>query len=304
MKKIAIIVNKNWETEPVLDSMTNSTFRPVQLPFPQTLNSPKDGNNKMNVPRAVYNLMTGAVPTLQVSVWCIQDLMYFNIPPDPTKQSSSSSEEKYRVLPPVLAAENPDLVIAVGTAGSPTDISLNGSVVIGANFFIHDGNTNNPLSKLKSKDFGKVLPSNVNSNLFNLISNDFKNAVESKFIKTPRNPAEHAVCIASKVYTALSSVNVTDYTEYNWVDPEAIAHFRQVEKKLPFNSLETTHGVIKLSTTKPIIFVSAITDQLEHFDVEVNPTQNYVPAFNAGIVLGQLVVALNGFAQQGNGFGG
>lgn len=302
MKTITIIVNKNWETEPFLNSLLNSEMRPAKLPFPQTLNSPKDGNNKMDIPRAVIKLTDGAMQTLEVKIWCIQDLMYFNIPPDPTKQSSSSSEEKYRVLTPIIKADNPDLIIAVGTAGYPSETSFNGSVVVGGNFFIHNGHPENPKSNLQHSDIGKVLTSNVNSKIFDLINKDFKNQVEPKFINTPRNPAEKAICVASKVYTALSSINVTDYSEYNWVDHEAIDHFKSIESKLPFNSLETTHGVIKLSSDKPIIFISAITDRLGYFDSEVHVTQNYVPSFNSGIVAGQLLMSLNDFVVGGNEF--
>lgn len=302
MKTISVVVNKNWETEPFLHSLLNSELRPGKLPFPSVLNSPKDGNNKMDIPRAVFKLTDGTVQTLEVKVWCIQDLMYYNIPPDPAKQSSSSSEEKYRVLPPVILKDNPDLVIAVGTAGYPSTTSYNGSVVIGGNFFVHNGHPSNPKSDLQHTDIGKVLTTNVNSKIFDLVNKDFKNQVEPKFIRTPRNPAEPAVCIASKVYTAISSINVTDYSEYNWVDHQAIEHFRSIENKLPFNSLETTHGVIKLSTDKPIIFISAITDRLGYFDSEVNATQNYVPSFNAGIVAGQLLISINEFVIGGNEF--
>jgi hypothetical protein len=302
MKTISIIVNKNWETEPFLNSLLSSELRPSKLPFPSILNSPKDGNNKMTVPRAVIKFTDGTTETLEIKVWCIQDLMYFNVPPDPTRQSSSSSEEKYRVLPPVILADNPDLVIAVGTAGYPSETSYNGSVVVGGNFFIHNGHPGNPKSDLQHPDIGKVLTTNVNSKIFDLANKDFKNQVEPKFIKPPRNPAKPAVCVASKVYTAISSINVTDYSEYNWVDHEAIENFRSIENKLPFNSLETTHGVIKLSTNKPIIFISAITDRLGYFDSEVNATQNYVPSFNAGIVTGQLLTSLNDFVIAGNEF--
>lgn len=302
MKTISIIVNKNWETEPFLNSLLNSELRPGKLPFPEVLNSPKDGNNKMDIPRAIFKLTNGTTQTLEVKVWCIQDLMYFNIPPDPAKQSSSSSEEKYRVLQPIILADNPDLILAVGTAGYPSETSFNGSVVIGGNFFIHNGHPCNPRSNLQHNDIGKVLASNVNSKIFDLVNKDFKNQVEPKFIKTPRKPAEPAICIASKVYTAISSINVTDYSEYNWVDHEAINHFKKAENKLPFNSLETTHGVIKLSSDKPIIFISAITDRLGYFDSEVNASQNYVPSFNAGIVVGELLISLNDFLIAGNEF--
>ncbi|MFO7889748.1 MAG: hypothetical protein R6V04_05340 [bacterium] len=115
-----------------MNAMLSSELSPPGLPFPQVLNSPKSGNNKMDIPRAVFTLPEGNNPTLLVEVWCIQDLMYHDKKVDPSKQSSSSSEEKFRILPHIMQSDNPDLVIAVGTAGYPSETSLNGSVVIGS----------------------------------------------------------------------------------------------------------------------------------------------------------------------------
>lgn len=39
MKTICIVVNKNWEAEPVLDVLTNGELRPDNMPFPEILNS-------------------------------------------------------------------------------------------------------------------------------------------------------------------------------------------------------------------------------------------------------------------------
>ena len=39
MKKILVIINKNWETEPVLNALTNPKLRPAALPFPEVINS-------------------------------------------------------------------------------------------------------------------------------------------------------------------------------------------------------------------------------------------------------------------------
>ena len=305
MKTISIIVNKNWETEPILNAMTNGDLRPNNLPFPDVLNSPKDKDNKMKSPRAVFKFpkrKKGEIveDTLQVNIWCIQDLMS----PD---KSSSSSEEKFAVLPDILKAENTDLVIAVGTAGYPNEnISLNGSIVIGANFFIHNGHSGNTASNLNRPEIGKLLDANINNDLFDLpkspFTKSFKSQVESKLLSPPRNPAAQPVCIASKVFTAISSVNVTDYSEYNWVDHEAILHYDKVEQRLPKSSLETTHGVIKISSDKPIIFVSAITDRLGSFDVEVTSSQNYIASFNAGVVLGELICCLNDLVTKGFDF--
>ncbi len=301
VKNIAIIVNKNWETEPVLNAMTNPKIRPQELGFPIWINSPRQDIQPNCNPRAKWEINSQSEFEMNFSLWCIQDMMN-------PKANSSSSEEKYIDLVPIIKGYKPDLVIAVGTAGYPQDDSINGSVVIGSNFFIHDGHPGNTESNLVHQDIGKFLQSNVNPKLFKIFDSNFKNSVESKFIKAIRNPIEHPVCIASKVYTAISTVNVTDYDEYNWVDEEAIEHYYEViedsKDKYPAKSSETTHGVIKISTDAdiPIIFVSGITDRTGRFDIDVNDTQNYIASFNAGIVLGQMLISLYGFIRANNEF--
>ena len=288
---ITVVVNKSWETEPVLNAMNNPKLRAVDLPVPIVINAPNDANSKMNCPRAIYRFGKNTNTVLNVSVWCIEDLM------DPTK-NNSSSQEKYRVLPPVLAGENADLVISVSTANSPETNSINGSVVIGANSFLHDGHPDNPQSNLKSPFVGRLLPSNVNPAIFNLIDTAFNTLVTSKFLIPPKSPASRFVCKASKDISMVSAINVTDYKEYGKVDEEALHHFEMVVGKNP-DSIETTHAVVKISTDKPIIFISPITDRFGHFAEDVTDTQNYVAAFNGGIVLGQLLCSLYAFVLQG-----
>jgi hypothetical protein len=301
MKKIALIVNKNWETEPILNAMTNPKIRPQALKFPTLINSPREDTQANCNPRAKWSLSISTKNYLEVSLWCIQDLMN-------PESNSSSSEEKHKVLPSIIKNYDPDLVIAVGTAGYPSDNSINGSVIIGSNFFIHDGHSGNSLSNLQDPDIGKLILSNINQDLFKIFNGEFKNSVESKFIKALRNPIEFPVCVASNVYTAISTINVTDYNEYNWVDQAAIEHYYneiqdlKIKEKYPAKSSETTHGVIKLSTNKPIIFVSGITDRVGYFDTEVNDTQNYIASFNAGIVLGQMLVSIYDYIRTNNEF--
>lgn len=298
MKKIIIIVNKNWETEPVLNALTNSEIRPKELPFPNWINSPKDGTNRMNAPRAFWRF----AETLQVTLWCIQDLM------NPGK-SSSSSEEKFRVLPEVISKENPDLVIAVGTAGYPVGKSsnANGCVVIGSNFLLYDGHPGNPNSNLTHKDIGKLLSSNVNEKLFDIFSDKFISDIQPGFLKVPNNPCNAPTLMAFVNNAALSNINVTDYNEYGTidhpgVDAKGVEYYNQVAKDLPLASVETTHGVIRISTDKPVIFVSAIADRLGYFDKEVTPGQNYIASFNSGIVLGKLICSLKILAAEGFDF--
>jgi hypothetical protein len=56
-------------------------------------------------------------------------------------------------------------------------------------------------------------------------------------------------------------------------------------------SLETTHGLIRLSSNPaPFIFVSGITDSFLHFDEQVGTpalanAQNFAAAYNAGITV-------------------
>lgn len=303
--KIIVLVNKNWEAEGVMASLVSTGLSPKELPFPEEIHFPCH-NEKTQNPRATFYFRENTNTTLEVKIFCTQDLMYYQVHEDPATQSSSSSEEKYRVLPELLEKEDPDFVISVSTAGYLGDISRNGSVIIGANFFIHDGHAQkpfNPKSNLKHNDIGKLLESNVNPCFFNLISNEFRNSVEPKFIATPRNPSEYPCCIASKVFTALSNINVTEYEEYNWVDEDGIEHYRQAVEKYPCRSAETTHGVVKLCTDKPIIFMSPITDQFGCFDFEVTPSQNFAASFNAGVVLGKLLCDMNSFVKEGNKFG-
>lgn len=53
--------------------------------------------------------------------------------------------------------------------------------------------------------------------------------------------------------------------------------FKSVEPHFPIGSLETTHGVIRLSSDKPAIFVSAITDREGNFDMKVMPVKIMLP---------------------------
>ena len=146
---------------------------------------------------------------------------------------------------------------------------------------------------MKHPDFEKLLPFNINKKVFEILSPGFIQKVEFKFLKTPVNPSVRSALLASQFYSSLGSVNVTDYGEYSWVDKEAVNSFRKGEDKLPIGSLETTHGVIRLSSDKPCMFISAIVDREGHFDLEVTPGQNYTASFNVGIVLGQFITDLN-----------
>lgn len=294
IKKVTVIVNKNWETEPVINALTNPKLRPAALPFPEVLNSPKDGNNKMSEPRALFRIPASDGGALLVTLRCIEDLMSAAANP-------SSSEEKYRVLPDIIKADAPQLVISVSTANYPVNepqddrtpsdgTSTNGSVVLGDQFFLHDGHPGNPESNLQSAYIGQLLTGNVPSRLFEVVK-EFSETVTARFITPPNYPAPTFTCHGATGYSAVSSINVTDYTEYDRVDQEAVDHFHTVAPDTLLRSIETTHAVVRISVDCPVLFLSPITDRLGHFE-DVNDTQNYVCAFNGGLVLGELLCRL------------
>jgi len=299
-KNITVIVNKSWETEPLLNAMTNQALLanlPLVshlLPFPSVFNSPKnlkDANSRTSV-RARFQLVN-ADTRLNISVWCIEDLM------DPTK-NASSSEEKFRVLPTALV-DNPDLVVSVSTANCPYDKSMNGSVLIGANSFLYNGCPGNPASNLQPQQINQLMPSNVNADLFALVDETFNAVVTADFLIPPHSASHPFVCKASNKLSVVSSINVTDYTMYTQVDEDARNEFNMVVKKDP-DTIETTHGVVKISTEAPIIFISPVTDRFGHFNDDVSSIQNYVAAFNGGVVLRELLWSLSSFVDKGNEF--
>ena len=99
-------------------------------------------------------------------------------------------------------------------------------------------------------------------------------------------------------FVALSEVNITNYDDYAWTDRLAFERFRSEDPTAPVGSIETTHGLIRIMSDAPFIFVSGITDRLGYFNQDLGPrtvAQNFVAAHNAGIaVIWTFVQALKG----------
>jgi hypothetical protein len=292
MKKIVLIANKSWEVEPLLNAMLNKQFRPPGYPLPDPIYFPRE-QQPVNLPRAIYKIASDVV-----EIWCLQDLMN----PDP-KISSSSSAEKMRVLPQIFKNGDATLVVAFGTAGFTGLDSYNGSVVIGTNVFIHNPyhGKPNPASDWDDPRLEKVIPSSVTSDVFipspkgNIINTDFRLNTESRFIYPPNNPALRPMVIAASNYTAVGTVNVTNYDNYTWADPESLAALKATGERVPVGSVETTHGLIRLQSEAPFIFISGITDRLGYFNMEVSSNgtaQNFAAAFNGGVVAAWLIPRL------------
>jgi hypothetical protein len=285
---IEVLVNKSWETEPFLNAMTNPKLRAALLPFPSVINSPKDRDNRMPQPRAIYYL-----DSVIVVVRCIEDLMERG-------DNTSSSEAKLKVLPAWIADDRPDCIISVSTAESAdrasAESSQNGSVYIGGAFFLYDADPNNPESHLVIPPDKTFFSNNMAPEAFALFGPAFEAKVTPRFIPAARYPAKQTRCLASPDYAAVGVINITDYAKYQNADKAA----RDAFDNGAFGgakavSIETTHGVVRLSSDAPTLFVSPITDRYQSFSDDVTDAQNYIAAFNAGIVVSEMLVELDAF---------
>jgi len=97
---------------------------------------------------------------------------------------------------------------------------------------------------------------------------------------------------------ALGTLNVTDYNEYKFKDPETVRAFDGQAHSDQAVSLETTHGLIRLaSDPAPFLFATGITDNFLHFDDQVGglataDPQNFAAAYNAGIAIRYMLAGL------------
>jgi len=117
----------------------------------------------------------------------------------------------------------------------------------------------------------------------------------------PLNAAPTGTALVDYDFVGLSSVNVTDSTQYAQADRATLEAFGRTHCSYPVKSLETTHGLIRAQSNAPFLYISGITDRVGYFDTDVKPrsyAQNTASAHNAGIVLGELLTALSssGFA--------
>jgi len=285
---VEIIVNKNWEVEPFLAAMNGKT-KPESFPAPYILHSPMDPKNRMASCRAEYHL-----EYMNVIVRCIQDLM-------DAEKHASNSEEKYRVLPGYIKADNPSLIISVSTAESTPIIekeigSQNGSVFIGGTFYMfdaHDYDQGSP-SHLSVIELQK---NSVPDAIYNLVGKTFRETVLGKFIPAVNAPSRKMTCVADPDFVSIGVVNVINYEVYTKADTAAYNEFmRKYGTRYTAATIETTHGIVRMSAGNvPTLFVSPITDRYNHFKEDVDPEgkQNSIAANNAGVAIAELLVRLN-----------
>jgi hypothetical protein len=301
--KIVVLANKWWECEAMLTAMVNANAFPPALsdgsissPWFDSLSSPRsqatDANNATS--RAVFSYTQKNTVLFTVEVWCVSDLL------EKTDPSTSSSSAKAAHLKEKLFKPGtvlPDLVIAVGTAGTATELpNRTGGVAVGGQVFLHNAhlpNTQdaNPKSTWSDPLQETLITPSIDKLFFKQIAAFDSASALLHFLPLKRNPSSSPVITTGREDVALGTLNVTDYNEYKFKDPETVASYlAQRHHAIPV-SLETTHGLIRLGCDPaPFIFVTGITDSFLHFDEQVGvpalaDSQNFAAAYNTGITV-------------------
>lgn len=174
-KKVTVVVNKAWEYEPFFNAINHPYLHPSELPDPSNINKVKE---PMFLPRAEMSLKN-----IDIVFRCVQNMM----DPDVNK---SNSEAKMKYMPSILADDEADLIISVSTAESTPaiqqklaqseDISINGSVIIGTQFFMSDER--------------RVEYPDIESNLDVVPYTDYSNDISDALFERIKNNQERIAC--------------------------------------------------------------------------------------------------------------
>ena len=191
----------------------------------------------------------------------------------------------------------PDLVIAVGTAGTATELpNRTGEVAVGGQVFLyhaHLPNTQdaNPKSTWSDPLQETLITPSIDKLFFEQIAAFDSASALLHFLPLKRNPSSSPVITTAREDVALGTLNVTGYNEYKFKDPETVTSYLAHRHHAIPVSLETTHGLIRLACDPaPFIFVTGITDSFLHFDEQVGvpalaDSQNFAAAYNTGITV-------------------
>lgn len=271
---VIVVANKWWEVSALISVLTHADARPVTF-----------DNVSLVTPLGV----DGVSPRLRlqvkskvVEVWCIKDLM------DPSL-NDSLTWEKARVLPYILkSSPEPSLVVAFGTAASPSELNSNGNVMVGTRVFLHD-----PYEIPPDPDHHwtharlNEIVDGFGADVLARIPKEVAPEVQKRLLRCPNAPADPPTLSWSSDYVEVGVVNVTNRADYPKTDKRALDEFKKKGHGVP-ESLETTHGVIGLVLARPFIFVSGLANRVGRHDQEVMSrryAQNFVAAHNAAIAI-------------------
>ena len=311
--RIVVIANKWWECEAMVAAMLNTNAFPspivkkdcskiVTSPWYDTLSSPRsrdtDGYNATS--RATFSYKNGTDLVFSVEVWSVSDLL------EPTDQASSSSAKAARLSAKLFVpkAPLPDLVIAVGTAGTAKEVpNRSGGVAIGGQVFLHNAhppNTQdaNPQSTWSDPRQEKLIAPSIDNSFFEQIAAFDSASALLHFLPLRRGGSTSPIITIGLTDVGLGTLNVTDYNEYKFKDPDTVRAYEEQLHIATAVSLETTHGLLRLaSDPAPFLFVTGITDTFLHFDDQVGApaladAQNFAAAYNAGITVRYMLAGL------------
>ncbi len=304
MKRIIIVINKNWEADAAFAALFNPDFKsdlpaavqnfwktltPAGLDYPHT--------RDQGIPKPAVTFTAGE---LSLEIWCLNNIMT----PRPAGADSyyySYSGQKAKDMGKIVAysADPILLVTAFGTAGVSSELSKNGSVMVGARVFPYNAGKAPAPWNYDSKDFGTLVDSAVSPYLFDQINIGLgtigmKYYFDTSVLTPPQSPSTTFQVIADKELIAVGDMNTSSYVDFGTNDPAAVAQCTAYLKNngqadLHYYSVETTHGIIRTEILcDNFLFISCITDRYKYFDNEVTPkvhAQNFTAAFNGGLFL-------------------
>jgi hypothetical protein len=143
----------------------------VAAPWCDSLSSPRSQVTGAYAPtcRAIVDYKQDVNTIFTVEVWCVSDLLEKT---DPSGSSSSAKAAHMSTKLFVSAGPMPDLVIAVGTAGTAVEFpNRSGSVVIGTQVFLHNAHLPcsadaNPKGDWLSPEQDTLIPSSIDKSFF------------------------------------------------------------------------------------------------------------------------------------------
>jgi hypothetical protein len=289
-----LIANKWWEADPLCWVLFHDKARPRVFSDFEIRNYPTQRvSDRPTEPRppdpAALPRFTFKCMDATVEIWCLEELM------NPAENPSSAAE-KARILPAAIAfGATPDLVIAFGTAGSREGLHINGCVVVGRRVYVHDPfeSESDRTGMWTPPIANTVIESDLPVNVFQSISPESKHSAEARFLPPPVAPANPLLVMAGNGFISLGHVNTTNYDDYAWAPPSSVESFNNNASRLgEIGSIESTHGVIRLASDAPFLYVSGIVDPVGLFNIQVTPrvyAQNTVAAHNAAIALAWLL---------------
>ena len=293
-KRVMLVANKWWEADPLCWVLFHDKARPgvfrdykilnypsQRVPYQPTEPRPRDPDA---IPRFTFKCMHAVV-----EVWCLEELM------NPAENLLSAAENA-RVLPAAVAwGTPPDLVIAFGTAGSRPGVQINGCVVVGRRVYIHDAykaEVDRTKMWTPPKE-DRVIESDFPVSVLQGISSESKHSAEARFIPPPIAPANPLLLMVGNGFISIGHVNCTNYDDYAWSPQCAIESFNDnASGSGEIGSVESTHGLIRLISEAPFLYVSGIVDPVGLFNIQVTPrvyAQNTVASHNAAIAIAWLL---------------